>query len=56
MNEMLKAVADASGWTITEQQMQEIAMIYKGTMEDTRPVRELDLGSAAPAIFYKADQ
>ena len=54
MNEMLKALAEQSGWEIPKDQVEEIASLYQGTMADTRPVRELDLGSDGPAILYKA--
>ena len=55
MSEMLKKLAEASGWTIPDERIQEMAGLYKGTADDTRPVRELELGTIGPAIIYKAD-
>ncbi len=49
MKELVRKLAEASGWAIPENRLEEIAPIYKGTMEDTRPVRELELGSSLPA-------
>ena len=54
MNEMLKKLAEASDWTIPEERMQDMASMFGGTMDDTRPVRELELGLTPPATVYKA--
>jgi hypothetical protein len=56
MHENLKHLAEQSDWQIPEDQIQEIASLYAGTISDTRPVRELDLGSAVPAMVYKAEE
>ena len=56
MNETLKGLAEQSNWQIPEDQVQEIASLYAGTMDDTRPVRELELGFVTPAISYKAEE
>jgi hypothetical protein len=56
MHETLKHLAEQSGWQIPQDQVQEIASLYAGTMDDTQPLRDLDLGSAAPAIVYKAEE
>ena len=55
MNEMLRGLAEASGWIIPEARFQEIAAIYKATAEDTRPVRALDVSGALPAIIFEAE-
>jgi hypothetical protein len=55
MNEMLKKLAEASGWMIPEDRLPEIAAIYKGTADDTRPLRELDPGEAMPTAIYTAE-
>ena len=56
MNEMLKGLAEASGWIIPDERFQEIAAIYKATAQDTRIVREMDVTNAAPAIVFEAEQ
>ena len=56
MDELLKKLAEVSGWIVPEEKEREIAAIYAGTMEDTRPLRDLDLGFTAPAILYKAGE
>ena len=56
MDELLKRLAEVSGWSIPEDRMREIASIYAGTMDDTRPLRDLDLGFTVPAILYKASE
>ena len=55
MNEMLKKLAEASGWTIPEERLQEIAAIYKGTMDDTEPLRKIDLGTSVPTNIFTAE-
>ncbi len=55
MNEMLEKLAEASGWTIPEERMAEIAAIYKGTADDTRPVREFDVTGVVPASVFTAE-
>jgi hypothetical protein len=55
MNEMLRKLGEASGWTIPDDRLLEIAAIYKGTAEDTRPLRELDLGETVPTTIYAAE-
>jgi hypothetical protein len=55
MNEELKKLAEASGWTIPEERLQEIAAIYKGTMDDTAPLREMDPGTAVPTNIFTAE-
>lgn len=55
MNEMLKKLAEASGWTIPEERMAEIAAIYNGTSNDTRPVREFDVTGVLPANVFTAE-
>ena len=55
MNEMLKKLAEASNWTIPEERLQEIAAIYKGTADDTQPLRDLDPGNAVPTNIFTAD-
>ena len=54
MNEMLKKLAEASDWTIAEERIKDMESLFAGTMDDTRSVRELELGSTPPAIVYKA--
>ena len=56
MKDMLRKLAEASSWNISDEQIQDLAMLYTGTMEDTQAVRELDLGDTVPAILYKADE
>ena len=56
MKEMLRKLAEASGWSIPDDQIQDITTLYAGTMEDTKAVRDLDLGAIVPAIHYKADE
>jgi hypothetical protein len=56
MNDMLEKLAECSGWSITEDRVSEIAALYNGTMQDTRALRELDLGATVPAIVYKAGE
>ena len=51
MKEIVKNLAEASSWAIPEDRMDEIAQIYKATMEDTQAVREIELGSSIPAHF-----
>ena len=53
---MLKQLAEASGWTIPDEEMSEIGSIYNGTMNDTHPVRELNLGFTPPAILFEAGE
>ena len=55
MKEIVRKLGEASNWAIPEDRMEDIAVMYKGTMEDTRPVRELDLGSALPAHLTDTD-
>ena len=55
MNEMLKKLAEASNWTISEDRLQEISAIYKGTADDTKPVRDLDISDALPTNIFTAD-
>ena len=55
MNELLKKLAEASGWTISDERMAEIAAIYKGTADDTRPVRDFDVTGILPATIFKAE-
>ena len=49
MKELVKKLAEASDWAIPSERLEEIAQMYKGTMEDTKPVRELDPGSSSTA-------
>ena len=51
MKEIVRKLAEASEWKISEERLDEIVQMYKATMDDTRPVRELELGSALPAHF-----
>jgi len=55
MNEV-KKLAEAGGWTIPDSRVEEIKSAYASTMEDTRPVRDLDLGWTPPTTVFKADQ
>ncbi len=55
MNEILKGLAEASGWIVPQGRFQEIAAIYKATADDTRLVRELDITGAPPAIVFEAE-
>ena len=55
MNEMLKKLGEASGWIIPEERLAEIAAIYKGTSDDTKPLRELDLATASPTSIFTAE-
>ncbi len=55
MNEMLKKLAEASGWTIPEERLAEIAAVYKGTADDTRPVREFNVAEFVPPSVFKAE-
>lgn len=54
-NDMLEKLAQASGWTIPESRMQEIAGIYKPIWEDTRTLRQIDLGNAVPVMVFEAE-
>ena len=55
MNELLKKLAEASGWVIPEEQMAEISAAYKGTMADTKPVREFNVAEFLPPTVFKAE-
>jgi len=56
MNEPLKKLADAAGWSIAPERIAELESLFAGTMEDTQPVRELLLGFVPPATVYKAGE
>ena len=49
MKDIVRKLAEASEWVIPENRLEEVTQMYKGTMDDTRPVRELDLDSSLPA-------
>jgi len=55
MKEMVKKLAEASGWSIPEDRMTEILSIYKATADDTRPVREADVSGAVPANLFESE-
>ena len=55
MKEMVKQLAEASGWKIPEARMSEILFIYKATADDTQPVRETDVSDVVPANIYHAE-
>ena len=55
MNDLLQKLAEASGWTIPEERLAEIASIYEATTNDTRVVREFDITAALPATVFEAD-
>ena len=55
MNEMLKKLAEASGWTIPEERVAEMAAAYKGTADDTRPVRAFNVTEFLPPTVFKAE-
>ena len=55
MKEMLKGLAEASGWIVPDERFQEIAAIYKGTADDTQVMRQLDVTNTLPAIIFEAE-
>ena len=50
MKELIKKLAEASNWNIPDDRIEEIVAAYKATIDDTRPVRELILGSSVPGF------
>jgi hypothetical protein len=55
MNETVRKLAEATGWTIPEGRVQELAMIYNATMDDTRAVLEADISQFSPATVFEAE-
>jgi len=49
MKEVIRKLAEASGWSIPEERFEEIATMFEAAMEDTKPVRELDLKDSLPS-------
>jgi hypothetical protein len=53
--ELLKKLAEASGWTIPDERIAEMAANYDAVAKDTRAVREADIRSAVPATVFEAE-
>ena len=53
-NDLLNKLAEASDWEIPQDRFQDILALHKATVEDTRRLRDLDLGFTPPAISYEA--
>jgi hypothetical protein len=53
--DLVRKLAEASGWQIPEDRLQEISALYKSTADDTRPIREVDVTSALPANVFEAE-
>ena len=54
-DEMLRKLAEASGWTIPDARMQEMSGIYRGIFDDTRLLRAADVNHAVPAMSFEAE-
>ena len=53
--ELLKKLAEASGWNIPEERTAEMAANYDAVARDTSAVREADIRSVAPANVFEAE-
>jgi len=54
-NETVRRLAEASGWTIPDARLQEITGIFRPIFDDTRQLRQMDVGTAVPANVFEAE-
>ncbi len=53
--ETVKKIAELGNWDLTDEQAEEIAGIFEPLYDDTRVLRQMDLGDSVPDSVFQAD-
>ncbi len=53
--ETVKTIAEVGNWDLTDERAEEIARIFQPLYDDTRVLRQMDLGDSAPDTVFEAD-
>ena len=53
--ETVKAIAELGNWDLTDEWAQQIAGIFQPLHDDTRVLRQMDLGDSVPDTVFEAD-
>ena len=53
--ETVKTIAELGNWDLTDERAEEIAGIFQPLYDDTRVLRQMDLGDSVPDTVFEAD-
>ena len=51
----IKTIATLSNWDITDKHVQEMLEVFQALMNDTRELKDIELGTSVPATPFDTD-